>query len=92
MKLIVSKKLNDLYNKQHKNFDYAVASALDNFDPDSFVTCFKIIKGFELDGEKCEINIGDELAERIVTDLEMDSLDGKTAEILLWIGAVLPEV
>ena len=38
MKLIVSKKLNDLYNKQHKNFDYAVASALDNFDPDSFVT------------------------------------------------------
>lgn len=92
MKVMVSKKLNDLYKKQHKNFDYAITSAMDNFDPESFITCFKIVNRFELDGEKCEIKIGDELAERIVSDLEMDSIDGKTAEILLWIGAVLPEV
>jgi len=92
MKVRISKELSDLYEKQHKNFDYAVASALDNFDPVSFITCFKIVNDFELDGKKCEINLGDELAERIVSDLEIDNLDDKTAELLLWIGAVLPEV
>ena len=36
-----------------------------------------IVKKFELDGERCEIIIGDKLAERIVNDLEIDELDDK---------------
>lgn len=88
----ISKTLRDLYKKQHKNFDYAIASALDNFDPVSFVSCFKIVNIFELDGEKCRINIGDELVKRIISDLEMNNLDDNTVELLLWVGAVLPEV
>ncbi len=92
MKVKISKKLEEIYKKQHKNFDYAITSALDNFDPDSFVTCFEIVEDFKVSGDKCEITIGDNVAERIISDLERTSLDGKDVEILLWIGAVLPEV
>lgn len=92
MKVKISKKLNDIYQKQHKNYDYAVTSVLDNFDPESYAICFNIVKEFELDGDKCEISIGDELTGRIVDDLEIDNLDNRTAELLLWLGVIFPEV
>ena len=92
MKVNISQKLNDIYKKQHKNFDYAVTAILDNFDPESYVTCFNSVKKFELDGERCEIIIGDKLTKRIVDDLEIDKLDDKTAELLLWLGVIFPEV
>ncbi len=92
MKVRISKKLSDLYGEQHKNFDYAINSALNSFDPDSFVTCFNIVNNFELDGEKCEIKLGNELVGRIASDLGTDNLDDKIVELLLWIGAVFPEV
>ena len=92
MKVRISKRLIEIYKKQHKNYDYAISSALDNFDSESYTKCFEIVKEFGLDGELCEINLGDELVERIVDDLEIDNLDNRTAELLLWIGAILPEV
>lgn len=92
MKVNISQKLDDVYKKQHKNFDYAVATILDSFDPESYIICFNIVEKFELDGERCEIIIGDKLAERIVNDLEIDELDDKTAELLLWLGVIFPEV
>lgn len=92
MIISISNILKDCYIKQHKNYDYAVSSVLDNLDPESFIRCFEIVKQFELDGDLCEINLGDELVERIVDDLEIDMLDNRTAELLLWIGAILPEV
>ena len=92
MKIRISKELNNIYKKQHKNFDYAVTPILDNLDPESYVNCFNIVRGFELNGDKCEVSIGDNLTERIVADLEMDKLDNRTAELLLWLGAIFPEV
>ena len=92
MKVRISKKLNDIYRKQHKNFDYAISSILDNLDPDSYVSSFEIVKGFELEGEEVDINIGEDVAKRIIADLEMDSLDNMIVELLLWIGVIFPEV
>lgn len=51
-----------------------------------------MVKAFALDDEKVDINLGDEVAERIVSDLEMESLHQEPVELLLWMGAVLPEV
>ncbi len=92
MKYMISKKLKAIYKEQHKNYDYAISSIMDNFDPDSYLACFEIIKSFELEGEKCEICIGDKLVERISADLNMDTLNDMTVEILLWIGVMFPEV
>lgn len=92
MKVMISKKLKAVYKEQHKNSDYAITSILDNFDPESYLTCFGLIKGFELDGEKCDICIGDKLAKRIAEDLSMDTVDDRTIELLLWIGVLFPEV
>lgn len=92
MNVTISKKIFDLYKKQHKNFDYAVNSALDNLDPDAFVTCFGAVKQFELAGEKCQIELGKDVSARILSDLEITSLDNKTAELLIWLGGILPEV
>ncbi len=92
MKISISFSLNEIYKKQHKNYDYSIASVLDNLDPDSFINCFEIVKEFELEGNKCEINIGDEVAKRISDDLELPFIDGRTVELLLWMGAILPEV
>lgn len=92
MQIKVSKGIKDIYKSQHKNYDYAIGSALDNFDPESFVKCFKIVKSFKLGGESEEISLGDGIVERIKSDLEQDNIDQKTIELLLWVGAILPEV
>ena len=81
-----------VYKEQHKNYDYAITSILDNFDPECYLTCFGLIKDFELDGEKCDINIGDKLSKRIAEDLSLDIVDDRTIELLLWVGALFPEV
>lgn len=88
----VSKCLVDLYKKQHKNYDYAITSALDSFDPESYIEAFRIIDSFKLKGETIMIRIGNAVAEKIKKDLEIEELEDTTVEILLWIGAVLPEV
>ena len=92
MKVMISQKLKTVYKEQHKNYDYAISSILDNFDPKCYLTCFSLIKEFELDGEKCEICIGDKLAKRIAEDLSIDTINDRTIELLLWIGVLFPEV
>lgn len=90
--VIVSKRLVDLYREQHKNYDYAISSALDSLDPESYIEAFKIIDQFKLKGETIDIKIGTTVAEKIKKDLEVEELESVTVEILLWIGAILPEV
>lgn len=90
--VIVSKHLVDIYREQHKNYDYAITSALDSLDPESYIEAFKIIDEFKLKGETAEIKIGNAVAEKIKNDLEVEELEATTVEILLWIGAILPEV
>lgn len=92
MKVKISRKLKEAYEGQHKNFDYEINFILDSLDPESYAACFKMVKAFGLDGEKVDINLSDEVAERIISDLEMESLNQETVELLLWMGAVLPEV
>lgn len=92
MKTMISKKLKAVYKEQHKNYDYAITSILDNFDPECYLACINLIKNFELDGEKSDVNIGDKLTKRIAEDLSLDTVDDRTIELLLWVGALFPEV
>ena len=92
MKVMISRKLYDIYKKQHKNFDYAVTSVLDNLDPESYIECFRAVDSFDLNGEKCQIELGNVVSEQIMNDLKINTVDDKTAELLIWMGAVLPEV
>lgn len=92
MKVKVSSELNDIYKRQHKNFDYAISSALNYVDPDSFIDCFEIVNGFEIKGVPIEIEIGDDLVNRLKNDFCIKTVDDKTVVILLWLGAILPEV
>mgnify|MGYP003299276758 CR=1 FL=1 len=92
MNVMISKKLKTIYKEQHKNYDYAITSILDNFDPECYLTCFGLINEFELDGEKCDICIGDKVGKKISEDLNIDIVDDRTIELLLWIGALFPEV
>ena len=88
----VSLRLVDLYNKQQKNYDYAISSALDCLDPKSYIEAFRCVDSFKLKGETTVIKIGDTVAEKIKNDLEIETLEAATIEMLLWIGVILPEV
>lgn len=92
MKIEISQRLKDIYLKQHKNFDYEINYVLDSLDPQSFIECFRMVESFEIDGSKTEIDLGEDVAKRIVSDLDEDSLNEKTVALLLWIGAAFPEV
>ena len=88
----ISEKLRDLYHNQSKNYEYAIDQIMNSFDPESFVECFRIVNGFDTIGDKCEINISDSLVDNMIKDLGLEHLDHKTVELVLWLGAVFPEV
>ena len=90
--IIVSEQLVELYIKLHKNYDYAINQALDSFDPESYIESFRIIETFKIKGEPAVIKIGNSVVEKIKTDLEIEELEDTTVELLLWIGAIFPEV
>lgn len=92
MEVKISKKLNDIYNAEHKNMDYEIEFVLDSLDPVSYKECFSMVKTFDLQGSKCVVSIGNNIVDRVLSDLELDEVDDNTFELLLWIGAALPEV
>ena len=92
MKVKISKKLNEIYSKQHKNYDYAVSSAMNYMDPDSFAHCFEMVDVFKVEGDQINIEISDNLSDRIKADFGFNELDDKTIGLLVWLGAILPEV
>ena len=92
MKIQISLALEKIYKKQHKNYDYMVLSVLDNLDPQSYQECFKIVRNFDLGKDRTSIQIGDGVIQRIKDDFEVDAVDEMTIVLLLWVGAILPEV
>lgn len=92
MKVQISKSLYDIYEKQHKSFDYAVDKITDGFDPESYLLCIDMVDKFVLDGDKVEISLGEQLVNKLTGSLSITGFDDKTAELLLWLGAIFPEV
>lgn len=90
MEIKVSEELIIIYKKNNKNWNYAIDFLLNSIDPFCYKDTFKIFKELELEGEKINIEIITNVAERIKKDF--DYIDSELVETLMWIALMFPEV
>ena len=92
MKISISEAIVGIYKKSHRNINSAVITMLDSFDPKNYIQCFADLQSFELKGKKADIELGSETVSRIIEDFELEEIDIKIAEVLIWMAATFPEV
>lgn len=92
MKVKISSELKNLYTKGHKNYNYCLNFLLSSLDLSVCSKAMELIKVFELQGEKVEVDIDDSIIDKFNRIFESDIDYQDYIEKLLWIAIFFPEV
>ncbi len=92
MEVMISSDLQRIYKESHKNYDMAVMTLLDSFDPNVFPSAFEIIDSFSCTGELVAIKLGKTAVEQIKSTFEDKEVTSGLINILLWIAVLFPEI
>ena len=93
MKLIINELIINEYKKAHKNFDYALDTLMNSLDPKHYLDVYNIVSEFKIkDSNYQEVEIGEEVIERIRNEFNKNLIDSSVIELLLWVALLFPEV
>lgn len=92
MKVKISKKLKELYQRTKKSPEYSLQFVADSIDPDCCASAVAIVQQFSIDGELCEVTISDDLIEVLKKELGLTEISNMLLEALLWVAVLFPEV
>lgn len=92
MKVLVSKVIKELYQKNHKNYEYALESVINGFDPECYESAIKDVVEIKVNSEKVEVEVPDSAIHSIKELLGIDEVKTETIELLLWVAVLFPEI
>jgi len=90
MKVLINKELRNIFLSSHKNHNHSLNFFLNSIDLNTCSKCMKLVKQFELLGNRVEVEIDDsniKIIKKIFCNTENAFI-----EQLLWIAIFLPEV
>ena len=90
MKLMVSTKLIDSYKANSKNPNYSLSFLLNSIDPSVCADGLGLVETFKLAGAAVEYEFDDKNI-RVMQQL-FGKADSTTAERLLWVALLFPEI
>ena len=92
MEVMISSDLQRIYKESHKNYDMAVMTLLESFDPNVFPSAFEIIDSFSCTGEHVAIKLGNSVVEQIKSAFIDKEVTNELINTLLWIDVLFPEI
>lgn len=92
MEVRISAELQQIYIKNHKNYDMALMTLLDSLDQEAYKKAFEIINPISLKGDVITIKIGGSALNQIKETFECEEVNNDFANLLLWIAVLFPEV
>lgn len=92
MDVNVSVELQQIYKKNHKNYDIALMTLLDSLDQETYKIAFEIINPVSLKGDVTTIKLGNAVIEQIKDTFECKDVSNDLIHLLLWIAVLFPEV
>ncbi len=92
MKVKVSKSIDEIYKECHRNYDYAIESIINGFDPKSCEKAMAAVQGIRTIGDSVEVEISDDIITSIKEMMNRKDVSEDIIELLLWMGAVFPEI
>ena len=90
MKVLISEGLQNAFLSSHKNYNYSLNFLLSSIDLNTCPECMKLIKVFELSGNRVEVEIDDSNAKAIQS--VFGNTENALIELLLWTSILLPEI
>ena len=90
MKVLISEGLRNAFLSSHKNHNYSLSFLLNSIDLETCPKCMKLIKAFDLSGNRVEVEIDDSNVK--VIQSVFGNTENALIEQLLWVSILLPEV
>lgn len=92
MKIMVSKRIIELYKETNKNLDYALNSIVNSFDPECYEKAMRDVAEIRFNSEKVPVDVSESVMQIIKDSFCEDSITNGLIEVLLWIAVLFPEI
>ena len=90
LKVTISEELKNVFLSSRKNYNYSLNFLLSSIDLKTCPECMKLIKVFDLSGNRIEVEIDDNNIKTIKSFF--GNTENALIEQLLWISILFPEI